>query len=102
MDIIKSGANDKVFLEQFFNSFDTCTLFENAIAESFFHTLKTKLIHHEIFHIKEQVKRSIFEYIKVFYNRESSYSSINNLSSVAFEEKEKLLQKKITLRDYIF
>ena len=40
---------------------------DNAVAESFFHTLKTELIHHEIYHTKEQAKRSIFEYIEVFY-----------------------------------
>jgi transposase InsO family protein len=67
----------------------------NAVAESFFHTLKTELIHHEIYHTKEQAKRSIFEYIEVFYNRERSHSSNNNLSPVEFEEKQKLLQKEI-------
>lgn len=42
---------------------------DNSVAESFSHTLKTKLIHHEIYHTKKQSKRSIFEYIEVFYNR---------------------------------
>ena len=68
---------------------------DNAVAESFFHTLKTELIHHEIYQTKEQAKRSIFEYIEVFYNRERSHSANNNLSSVEFEEKQKLLQKEI-------
>ena len=68
---------------------------DNAVAESFFHTLKTELIHHEIYHTKEQAKRSIFEYIEVFYNRERSHSANNNLSPVEFEEKQKLLQKEI-------
>ncbi|WP_155401065.1 IS3 family transposase, partial [Aliarcobacter butzleri] len=68
---------------------------DNAVAESFFHTLKTELIHHEIYHTKEQAKRSIFEYIEVFYNRERSHSANNNLSPVEFEERQKLLQKEI-------
>lgn len=68
---------------------------DNAVAESFFHTLKTELIHHEIYHTKEQAKRSIFEYIEVFYNRERNHSANNNLSPVEFEEKQKLLQKEI-------
>lgn len=60
---------------------------DNAVAESFFHTLKTELTHHKIYHTKQQAKRSIFEYIEVFYNRERMHSSNNNLSPVEFEEK---------------
>lgn len=65
---------------------------DNAVAESFFHTLKTELTHHEIYHTKEQAKRSIFEYIEVFYNRERMHSANNNLSPVEFEKREKMLQ----------
>lgn len=65
---------------------------DNAVAESFFHTLKTELIHHEIYHTKEQAKRSIFEYIEIFYNRERSHSANNNLSPVEFERRGKSLQ----------
>lgn len=68
---------------------------DNAVAESFFHTLKTELTHHEVYFTKEQAKRSIFEYIEVFYNRERSHGTNNNLSPVEFEEKQKLLQKEI-------
>lgn len=60
---------------------------DNAVAESFFHTLKTELVHHEIYHTREQAKQSIFEYIEVFYNRERMHSANNNLSPVEFEEK---------------
>lgn len=68
---------------------------DNAVAESFFHTLKTELTHHEVYFTKEQAKRSIFEYIEVFYNRERSLDTNNNLSLIEFEEKQKLLQKEI-------
>ncbi len=67
---------------------------DNAVAESFFHTLKTELIHHEIYHTKQQAKRSIFEYIEVFYNRERMHSANNNLSPVEFERREKMLQEE--------
>ena len=67
---------------------------DNAVAESFFHTLKTELIHHEIYHTKAQAKRSIFEYIEIFYNRERSHSANNNLSPVEFEERQKMLQEE--------
>jgi len=66
---------------------------DNAVAESFFHTLKTELTHHKIYHTKQQAKRSIFEYIEVFYNRERIHSSNNNLSPVEFEEKMLLKEK---------
>jgi len=66
---------------------------DNAVAESFFHTLKTELTHHEIYFTKEQAKRSIFEYIEVFYNRERIHSANNNLSPVEFEER--MLQKEM-------
>lgn len=60
---------------------------DNAVAESFFHTLKTELIYHEIYETKAQANQSIFEYIEVYYNRERMHSSNNNLSPVEFEEK---------------
>jgi len=60
---------------------------DNAVAESFFHTLKTELTHHEIYTTKAQANQSIFEYIEIFYNRERMHSANNNLSPVKFEEK---------------
>ncbi len=60
---------------------------DNAVAESFFHTLKTELTHHEIFYTKAQANQKIFEYIEIFYNRERMHSTNNNLSPVEFEEK---------------
>jgi transposase InsO family protein len=40
---------------------------DNAVAESFFHTLKTELVYHERYQTREQARHSIFEYIEVFY-----------------------------------
>ncbi len=60
---------------------------DNAVAESFFHTLKTELIYHEIYETKAQANRAIFEYIEVYYNRERMHSVNGNLSPVEFEEK---------------
>ena len=60
---------------------------DNAVAESFFHTLKTELTHHKIYHTKAQANQDIFEYIEVFYNRQRSHGANNNLSPVKFEEK---------------
>jgi len=58
---------------------------DNAVAESFFHTLKTELTHHHKFKDREEAKHVIFEYIEVFYNRTRIHSANNYLSPVDFE-----------------
>jgi putative transposase len=58
---------------------------DNAVAESFFHTLKVELIHQYKFKSIEEAKKAIFEYIEVFYNRIRMHSSNNYLSPVEFE-----------------
>lgn len=50
---------------------------DNAPAESFFHTLKTELTHHYRFATRAVAKQMIFEYIEVFYNRQRRHSSID-------------------------
>jgi transposase InsO family protein len=45
------------------------------VAESFFHTLKTELIHHEDFQTWEEAQQAIFEYIEMFYNRQRKHST---------------------------
>ena len=49
---------------------------DNAVAESFFHTLKTELVHHEDYRSRTEAKASIFEYIEVFYNHQRRHSHI--------------------------
>lgn len=58
---------------------------DNAVSESFFHTLKTELIHHKTFHSREEAKQAVFEYIEVFYNRERLHSANGYISPVDFE-----------------
>jgi putative transposase len=58
---------------------------DNAPSESFFHTLKTELTHHEDFKTREEAKQSIFEYIEVFYNRVRLHSSNDYMSPVDYE-----------------
>ena len=59
--------------------------YDNAVAESFFHTLKTEHVHLNYFLTRESAKTSIFEYIEVFYNRQRAHSSIGYLSQKEFE-----------------
>lgn len=49
---------------------------DNAPAESFFHTLKTELVHHRRYRTPEEAKQEIFEYIEVFYNHQRRHSTI--------------------------
>lgn len=60
---------------------------DNAVSESFFHTLKIELIHHIKFKTREEAKQAIFEYIEVFYNRLRMHSANDYLSPVEFEQK---------------
>jgi len=60
--------------------------YDNAVAESFFHTLKTELVYFENYQTREEAKSSIFEYIEVFYNRERRHSALNYVSPVNFEQ----------------
>ena len=53
---------------------------DNAVAESFFKTLKTELIYHNKYLTKEQAQISIFEYIETFYNTVRRHKQLNNLS----------------------
>jgi putative transposase len=61
--------------------------FDNAVMESFFHTLKTELVYLEDYCTRDQARQSIFEYIEIFYNRQRRHSSLNYLSPVEFERR---------------
>ena len=58
---------------------------DNAVAESFFGTLKTELVDHENYRTKDEAKRSLFEYIEVFYNRRRRHSYLGYISPVEYE-----------------
>jgi putative transposase len=60
---------------------------DNAVAESFFHTLKTELFYQESLKNKSKTNEMLFEYIEIFYNRKRRHSYTNYLSPSIFEEK---------------
>ena len=60
---------------------------DNAVAESFFHTLKVELIHGKTYNTRQEVKTAIFEYIEVFYNRQRRHSYLGYLSPDVYEKK---------------
>jgi putative transposase len=58
---------------------------DNAVAESFFSTLKTERVHHRLYRSRDEARRDIFEYIEVFYNRVRLHSTLGYLSPAQFE-----------------
>ncbi len=60
---------------------------DNAVSESFFHSLKTELVHHERFKTRAEANQAIFEYIEVFYNRQRLHSTNDYMSPVNYETK---------------
>ena len=66
------------------------TDWDNAVSESFFHTLKTELIHYENYQTREEAKKSVFEYIEVFYNRQRLHSKNGYVSPAGFESRLKV------------
>jgi transposase InsO family protein len=58
---------------------------DNAVAESFFHTLKVELVHDRNYKTRLSARKDIFEYIEVFYNRQRRHSYLDYLSPVEFE-----------------
>jgi transposase InsO family protein len=59
---------------------------DNAVAESFFHTLKTELVYLENFDTHEHVQMAVFEYIEVFDNRQRCHSANGYLAPLAYEQ----------------
>jgi putative transposase len=59
---------------------------DNAVAESCFHLLKTELIHHYTWYGYRDVHAALFEYFELFYNRERMHSTLGYLAPVFFEQ----------------
>jgi transposase InsO family protein len=60
---------------------------DNAVAESFFGTLKTELVDDEDYKTKDEARLSLFHYIETFYNRRRRHSFLGYISPVEFEAK---------------
>lgn len=59
---------------------------DNAVAESFFKTIKVELARQQKFRTPQEARSAIFEYIEVFYNRRRLHSSLGYLSPAQYEE----------------
>jgi transposase InsO family protein len=61
--------------------------YDNAVAESFFATLKWELIDRYRWPTKTAAKTAVFEYIEVWYNRRRRHSALGYLSPLQFEQR---------------
>jgi putative transposase len=58
---------------------------DNAVAESFFSSLKKERIRRKVFHTPEDAKAEVFDYIEMFYNPKRRHSHLGDISPEAFE-----------------
>ncbi|WP_244154749.1 IS3 family transposase [Pedobacter soli] len=59
---------------------------DNAVAESFFKTMKTEMVYQRNFKTKKQAYLAVFEYIEIWYNRKRIHSSLGYLTPLEVEE----------------
>jgi len=59
--------------------------YDNAVAESFFSSLKNELVNHCSFKTRDKSRTSVFEYIEVFYNRQRRHQSLDYVSPADYE-----------------
>jgi putative transposase len=59
---------------------------DNAVAESFFATLKRELADRADWHTRDEARTAVFEYIEVWYNQQRRHSSLGYLSPVDYEQ----------------
>jgi len=60
--------------------------YDNAVAESFFSSLKKERIRNKIYVTQEQARADIFDYIEVFYNRKRRHSKLGLMSPADYEQ----------------
>jgi putative transposase len=58
---------------------------DNAVAESFFGTLKKRVLRNKIFSTRDEAKTEIFNFIEMFYNPKKRYSHTGGVSPAKFE-----------------
>lgn len=69
--------------------------YDNAVAESFFKTIKSELIYKSVYQTRKQAYSSVFEYIEAFYNTNRRHSYLGNLTIKEFNELQKFKQRKV-------
>jgi putative transposase len=66
---------------------------DNAVAESFFSTLKLELVYETAWRTRAEARPAIFEYLEVFYNGQRLHSALGYVSPIAFERQYEQQQR---------
>lgn len=69
---------------------------DNAVAESFFATLKRELADDADWATREEARTAVFEYIEVWYNQQRRHSSLGYLSPAAFDQQAVMRKLSMT------
>jgi len=83
-NLFRNHIKSNILIKQSMSRKGNC--WDNAVAESFFKTLKSELIYHERYESILQAKSSIFEYIETWYNRKRLHSALGYKNPVEMEE----------------
>ena len=59
--------------------------YDNAVVESFFHTLKIECVRRQRYRTRQEAKQSLFDYIEIFYNRKRRHSTLNYMNPNDYE-----------------
>jgi transposase InsO family protein len=60
--------------------------YDNAVAESFFATIKKELVNRHSWASRLELQSAVFEYIEAFYNRQRRHSTLRMLSPTTYEQ----------------
>jgi putative transposase len=60
--------------------------YDNAVAETFFATLKKELVNRHSWPSRLELQSAVFEYIEAFYNRRRRHSTLSMLSPADYEQ----------------
>jgi putative transposase len=63
---------------------------DNAVAESFFSSLKKERIRRKVYRTRSLARADVFDYVEMFYNRTRRHSHLGGVSPKAFENASKL------------
>ena len=69
--------------------------YDNAVAESFFATLKKELVHRHSWPTRRELSSEVFDYVETFYNATRRHSTLGMLSPAQFEALTTTTENKI-------
>ena len=64
--------------------------YDNAVAESFFHLLKSERIRRKTYATRKEARQDVFDYIEMFYNSKRKHGKNGMLSPVDYEQRRKV------------